>query len=179
MDKTYFDAFENKIEKELFAIVGSSALLDEPLPLTDDFYAKWTEMAPYYFADAVPEIAKYPIVSIAWAGYVGMAVAHWWDSDWNLHKDSQYATLYGKNGFDDMDEHIVFDLLKLDNGTAKKIEEVLRNCGETAMALIRHENIEPQTPDAFYAYARVVKVVFDLGAMIELRRLGYKPKKIM
>ncbi len=179
MDKEYFDEFEHNIEKELLETARSLNVLAAPLPLTDDFFSKWAEFAPSYFADAVPEIAKYPIASIAWAGYVGMAVAYWWDYDWELHKDSQYSTLYGRNGFDDMDEHIAFELLKLDDGTAKTIEDVLRICAETAVTMIRHENIEPQTTDAFYVYARVVKVMFCIGAMIELERLGYKPKIII
>ena len=179
MDKTYFDAFEQKTRDELLKIAQSASLLAEPLPLSDDFTEKWTELAPAYFADAVPEIAKYPIVSLAWAGYVGMAIAHWWDSDWQGHKDSSYQTLYGKQGFDDLDEHVAFDLLKLDEKQAGAVENAFRNCGEKAVTLIRHENIEPQTRDAFYAYARAVKVFYEMGAMIELHRLGYKAKKIM
>ena len=179
MDKVYYDIFEQKTREELTKIVQSVGLLADPLPLTDNFYEKWAELAPSYFADAVREIADYPVVSLAWAGYVGMAIAHWWDSDWEGHKDVSYQTLYGKQGFDDMDEHIAFDLLKLDKKTAEKIEDALRACGETAMALIRHENIEPQTPEAFYVYARAVKVLYETGAMMELARLGYKNRRLL
>jgi len=178
MDKAYFDVFEQKTRTELVSIAQSAGLIGEPLPLSDDFSEKWSDFAPAYFADAVPEIAKYPLVSMAWAGYVGMAVTYWWDSDWEGHKNSSYQTLYGKHGFDDLDEHVTFDLLKLDEKQAENVENTLRNCGETAISLIRHENIEPQTRDAFYAYARCVKVMYEIGAMIELNSLGYKSKRV-
>ena len=61
---------------------------------------------------------------------------------------------------------------------AKGIEEMMRRLGEAALTLIRRENIEPQSPMAFHVYARVVKVMYRIGAAIELRRLGYKFEQV-
>ena len=44
--------------------------------------------------------------------------------------------------------------------------------------MIRKENIEPQSPDAFYVFARSVKVLFKVGVSIALKRLGYKYQKV-
>jgi hypothetical protein len=137
-------------------------------------------MAPEYMADAVPNIADYPTVAIAWAGYLGMAVACQWDGDWASHKNNEYKSYYGELGFDDMDEHIVRDIIgfHLESQEAKKIEDMMRRLGETALTLIRRERIEPQSPMAFHVYARVVKVMFKIGAAIELKRLGYKFEQV-
>ena len=80
-----------------------------------------------------------------------------------------------------MDEHIVSDIvgIKLESEEAEKLENIMRQCATTAIGFIRHENIEPQSIRAFYVYARAVKVMFEIGAAIELHRLGYKWKKMV
>ena len=80
---------------------------------SDDIDLKWKELAPEYIADGVKEIAAYPTVSVAWAGYIGLAVACWWNRDWIKLKDQPYSVLLGPNGFDDMDDHIMKDILGL------------------------------------------------------------------
>lgn len=44
--------------------------------------------------------------------------------------------------------------------------------------MIRHEQIEPQSPMAFHVFARACCTMFRIGAAIELKRLGYKFEKI-
>jgi len=44
--------------------------------------------------------------------------------------------------------------------------------------MIRKEGIEPQSPDAFYVFARSVKVLFKIGVSVALKRLGYKYEKV-
>ena len=80
----------------------------------------------------------------------------------------------------DMDENIVQNVLgyHLESQEAKNIEQMMRRLGETALTLIRRENIEPQSPMAFHAYARAIKVMFRIGAAIELKRLGYKFEQV-
>ena len=79
-----------------------------------------------------------------------------------------------------MDEHIVRDIIgfHLESQEAMNIEQMMRRLGETALSLIRRENIEPQSPIAFHVFARVIKVMFRLGAAIELKRLGYKFEQV-
>ncbi|MBE6286572.1 MAG: hypothetical protein E7099_00030 [Mediterranea massiliensis] len=180
MNKVYLDNFENKLQDELLRICTSAELLDRQLLESEDINAVWHKLAPEYMADAVPQVRDYPTVSVAWASYLGLAVAYGWDSDWSYYKDAPYTSYYGGQGFDDMDEHIVRDLLGLllDGYEARKIEEVIRRCGEMAVALIRHEQIEPQSPMAFHVFARACKVMFRIGAAIELKRLGYRFDKV-
>ncbi|MBR4065790.1 MAG: hypothetical protein IKJ97_03460 [Bacteroidaceae bacterium] len=180
VNKVYLENFENRLMNELLKITTQYNMLEGTLLSTEDIDSRWHAIAPEYMADAVPNIADYPTVAIAWAGYVGMAVAHLWDEDWNEHCNDEYKSLYGPAGFDDMDEYIVQKVLgfHLESQEAKNIEQMMRRLGETALTLIRRENIEPQSPMAFHAYARVVKVVYRIGAAIELKRLGYKFEQV-
>ncbi len=180
MNTEYFDDFEQKLTTELLRRCSSLALLDGKLLETDDISERWKELAPEYIADAVTQIRDYPTVSVAWAAYLGMAVAHHWDTDWEANAHSPYPSYYGKQGFDDMDEHIVHHLLCIPQGSpeADKLEAAIRLCGETAVAFIRHEQIAPQTPEAFHIFARACKAMFRLGAALELKRLGYNFQKI-
>ncbi len=180
VNNVYLENFESRITEELLRLCKQYEVLNGTLLATEDINARWQAFAPEYMADAVPNIASYPTVAIAWAGYVGIAVAHLWDSDWAAHSKDEYKSLYGPAGFDDMDENIVQNVLgfHLESREAKSIEQMMRRLGETALTLIRRENIEPQSPMAFHIYARVVKVMFRIGAAIELKRLGYKFEQV-
>lgn len=180
MDKEYLDSFEDKLQEELLRLCTSYNMLDGKLLATDDIDNQWNVLAPEYMADAVGQINEYPTVSIAWAAYLGLAIAYGWDTDWNFISKAAYQSFYGEQGFDDMDEHIVRDLLgiPLDSEEAQNLEGMIRRSAQTAVALIRAEQIEPQSPMAFYVFARAVKVLFRIGAAIELKRLGYKFEKV-
>jgi hypothetical protein len=109
-----------------------------------------------------------------------MAVANGWDKDWATTQKATYQSFYGADGFDDMDEHIIRDIigLPLDSDEAKNIEMMIRRMAQTTVNLIRHEQIEPQSPMAFHVFARAVKVMFRMGAALQLKRLGYKFEKM-
>ena len=180
MDIGFLNRFEEKIQNELLRVCTSRGMLGGTLLATDDISDRWNEMAPEYMADAVPNIADYPTVAIAWAGYLGMAVACQWDGDWASHKNNEYKSYYGELGFDDMDEHIVRDLLRmpLDSRSAKELEETIRQCGEKIVGLIRFEQIPPQSEMAFHVFSRACRVMFRIGAAIQLKRMGYNFEKV-
>lgn len=180
MNKEYLNNFESKLTDELLRLCTSCKMLDGTLLASDDIDEHWEKLASKYIADAVPQVADYPTVSVAWAGYLGAAIANGWDKNWTACSLAPYESFYGEQEFDDMDEHIVRDLLRmpLDSPDAKALEGMLRKCGEASVARIRHEQIEPQSPMAFYVFARTAKVMFRIGAALELKRLGYKFEKI-
>ncbi len=176
----YLRNFENKLQDEILRLCTSYKILDGVLLSSDDVEARWEALSLDYIADAVAQINEYPAVAVAWAGYMGMAVAHRWDDDWERYATEEYRALYGRNGFDDMDEHIMQNILglRLDSDEAKQIEELLRRCAYAILTFIRHENIEPQSPMAYYTFARAAKVMYRIGAAVELKRLGYKFEKV-
>ena len=174
------DTFEHMLQRDLLRKCTDMKMLDGALLESDDLNQHWDVLAPEYMADAVPEIAAYPVVSVAWAAYLGMAVAYAWDTDWERFRKAPYQAYYGEQGFDDMDEHIVRDLLglPLNSDEAKQLEGVIRSCGEATVSMIRHEHVEPQSKMAFYIFARAVKTMFRIGVALELKRLNYKFEKM-
>ena len=180
MDIQYLVRIEEKMENELLRLCTERGALKGTLLATEDIDEQWKILAPEYMADAVPQVKDYPTVSVAWASYLGMAIAWGWDTDWTLCKQDPYTSYYGQQGFDDMDEHIVYDMLGLtpDGYEARALEGIIRRCGETAVSLIRHEHIEPQSTTAFHVFARACRVMYRIGAAIELKRLGYKFEKL-
>lgn len=178
--KLYIETFERKVNNELVKIFASYKPIDGIPPSSQDVEDRWKAIAPEYMVDAIPQINDYPMVSLAWAGYIGMAVANDWDTNWDMYNDRPYKEFYGEQGFDDLDENIVQRILKLslDSPEAKEIEEMMRRLAQQALSLIRRENIEPQSRTAFYIYSKVVNIIYRLGASMELLRLGYVCQKV-
>ncbi|MBE6302925.1 MAG: hypothetical protein E7089_03200 [Bacteroidales bacterium] len=179
-DKEYYDKFEEKLKEELVNLCTSYSMLDGNLLLSSDVEERWNDFAPEYIADAIKEVASYPTVSVAWAAFIGLAVAHYWDSNLELFKIIKYTSFYGENGFDDMDEHIMYKILRLipSDNDSKDFEEMIRRCAEKTVSMIRHEQVEPQSPAAFYIFTRAIKTMYRIGAAMELRRLGYKLERV-
>lgn len=171
-----YKEFSDKLLKEMLSICSSRGFLEGVMQSSPDIDYKWDSLAKDYFADAVKEFNKYPVVSIAWAGYLGMAVAHRWDQNVNLFNADKYEDFYGDQKFDDMDEHIVRDILKipLNSEKARKLSDLLIDCSTVALNMIRAEGIEPGTRDAFDVFVEIVKIMYTVGAAVELKRLGYK-----
>ena len=176
----YYDTYESNLLQEMLRTCSSLGMLDRELLNSEDIDRKWKEWAPEYIAEALPEVNSYPEFAIACAGYAGMAVAHWWDEDWGRHHGAKYESMHGSRGFDNMDEHIVQKILglSLDSVEAKQIMNIMLCCAQKAITFIQHEHIEHQTVKAFHIFARTVKVMYRIGAAIQLRRLGYKFHKV-
>ena len=120
-------------------------------------------------------------MSVAWAGYLGLAIACGWDSNWEACKVAPYSSYFGPQGFDDMDEQIIqYHVgLSLDSVEAHQLEVAIRSCARLAVNLIYREQIEPQSPMAFHVFARACKVMYRMGAAIQLKRLGYKFEEML
>ena len=59
--------FIDNLTRELIKLCTSRQMLNNQLYDIPELSEKWHQSAPQYMADAVPEIAKYPMVAIAWA----------------------------------------------------------------------------------------------------------------
>lgn len=180
MDSEYLNRFEKKLQDGLLQICISHKALDNILLESEDIDNKWKDIAPEYLADAVGQVNDYPTVSVAWAAYLGMAIAYGWDKDWTHYSKMTYRSFYGERGFDDMDDNIVKNILHIDpeSKEAGQIESIIRTCAQATVSFIRHEQIEPQSPMAYHAFIKACKAMFKTGAAIELKRLGYKMEKI-
>ena len=79
-----------------------------------------------------------------------------WEADWKHNREVPYRSWYGARGWDDMDEHILRDVLglPLDGPEAKKISDTLLSCALAVLGLLQHEGVETQTARGFYLLAR-------------------------
>ena len=174
--------YEEGLRKAVVEYLSQHKELDGQLLEVEELNEKWRSSAPSYMADAVPEIAKYPLVAIAWAMYMGMGCAVLWDKEWNRYaaEEDFHKMFCEPRGFDYMDEYITEVLLALPLGSAEaeKIEDMARSTAERAQMLIRKEAVEAQSVMAFHVFARTTKVMFEAGVAVSLRRLGYNYVKV-
>lgn len=174
--------YEETLRKTLVEYLTENKWLDGQLLSVEELNDKWRTSAASYMADAVPEIAKYPLVAIAWAMYEGMGAAVLWDKEWKRYEatDDLHQMFTAPRGFDCMDEYITEVLLALPLGSAEaeKIEDMARSTAERAQMLIRKEAVEAQSVMAFHVFARTTKVMFEAGVAVSLRRLGYNYVKV-
>ena len=174
--------YEEQLRKSLVERLSEQKLLEGRLLEVEELNEKWHAAAPSYMADAVPEIAKYPLVAIAWAMYEGMGIAALWDKEWKRYEavEDIHKMLTEPRGFDCMDEYITEILLTTPLGTpeAEKLEDMVRSTAELAQSLIRKEQVEAQSVMAFHIFARTTKVMFETGVAVQLRRMGYNSVKV-
>ena len=150
-DTKDLDRFEQLLEDGLVKICSGAGLLPADLVRCPDVDGLWDVYIKDYIADAVVNFNEYPEAALAWAGFLGLGVAWAWDADWKRYKDQPYRKWYGARGWDDMDEHILRDVLglPLDSPEAKKISETLQSCAYAVLGLLQHEGVETQTARGF------------------------------
>ena len=178
----YLQKYRETLFNKLLSVAKDLHIIENNVLQTDDLLLKWKEIAPEYMMDAIPNIEKYPRTAIAWAVYVGIAFATYWDIDWIAHKDDDniYKSLVNARGFDEMDEYIVEELLGIDfsSSEAEKMENNIKSLTEAALSQIRREEVEPQSVMAFHVFAATVELMFIFGVGYQLHRLGYKYVKV-
>lgn len=167
------DRLEQILEDGLVKLCSSSSFLEELLS-SPDIDGKWDAFIMEYVADAVENINQYPDAAIGFAAFLGMGVAFHWDTDWEANKENSYRDYYGSKGFDNMDDHILEDILVLPDSEARHISNMVYSCVQATLALLGHENVDFQTEFGFYALGRCFSVMFRLGEALELHRLGYR-----
>ena len=79
VNKVYLENFESRLMNELLKICTQYRMLEGTLLSTEDIDARWHDIAPEYVADAVPNIADYPTVAIAWIRRYGRFIKDRWN----------------------------------------------------------------------------------------------------
>ncbi len=169
-------AFEEKIRQDLQSFLLLRNEIDARFPQAIDIEEKWQSIGEAYIPDGAREFGKYPTASLAWMMYVGMAVAQFWDENWESYGalDNIYEHLRDKEGYDTMDEHIRRDVLHLKGESFDATEALVEECAARSYAILCRENIEPGTRDAFIAYVACLHQLYLMGMAVQLHRLGYK-----
>ena len=178
----YYQTYIKNLSDQLVQKATQKGLLGGEMLVVEEIDLMWKQMAPEYMSDAVPELAKYPMAALGWAGYLGMGVAAIWETAWDKYKDSEnfYSVFQQPRGFDQMDEFILEEMLSLELGSDEvtRIESFMQFASEFTLGMLRREQVEAGTSDAFYFIAHSVRVLFELGVSIELHLLGYSYTKM-
>ena len=157
------------LTSHLLWVASEGGYLDGTLLSCPDIDDAWSRYAQNYYGDAVREFNYYPEYCLACAGYLGMAVAHLWDKDWQKYDGCPYSMFQGSRGFDDMDDYITGEILHEEERSVAAME----SCSAEAYHFLLKAGPEPGTVDAYRLFLKSVEVMYKIGAAIELRRLGY------
>ncbi len=174
-DKGMAKEFEEKVRKDLIDYLVSKGAMDAHVPECPDVEEKWPEIARAYIPDGAKEFQDYPVVSLGWMMLIGMAMAYYWDTDWeaNANRTDYYTALRDKNGYDNLDDTVVKDVLGYKDEAADKMTELVASCAARVYSLLAHEHVEPGTQAAFGCYVAALHQLYLVGMAMELNALGY------
>ena len=167
--------FEEKVRKDLIDFLQKKGALDPHVPECPDVEECWGEIARSYIPDGAREFHQYPVVSLGWMMFVGMAMSFYWDTDWEKYsKETKlYEQLRDRRGYDNLDETVVKDILGYTGEAADKITELVAECASRVYGLLSHETVEPGTEAAFGCYIAALHQLYLAGMAMELNALGY------
>ena len=168
--------FGDKLTVLLLQYLRQEGVVGERFPICQDVEDKWQNILTAYMPDGVREYNEYPMVSLGWIMFVGMAMAKYWDLDWEKYadKDDIYETLRKQRGFDEMDEYILEEVLEFDEEKCKKITDIVAECACITNTFLRNQNIEPGTKAAVEAYLECLHQMYLMGMAVQLNDMGYK-----
>ena len=172
--------FAPTLLKELHSYLTSRGFVDERLPECPDVEQKWQPVAEAYLPDGIREFADYPVSSLGWMMFVGMAVAKYWDEDWEKYGkvDDLYTPLRDKRGYDNLDEYILDEVLDLHGDEAEARQTLVGDCAERAKRALFALDIEPGTIEAFKGYVACLQCMYQLGMALQLNAMGYHMERL-
>lgn len=171
---------EEIFKNDLHQYLTSIHRVDEHLPEAPDIEDQWMKVGESYLPDALREFGKYPTVSLGWIMFVGMALAKYWDEDWELYSkvEDLYKYLRDRIDFDHMDDYICENVLLLDEAAHKALSSVVAECASRTYSLFIHQGFQPGTEEAFRGFIAALHQMYLMGAAVELKALGYHMTKI-
>lgn len=171
---------EETLRKDLHQFLLSMKEVDEQLPECPDVEDKWEDIAKAYIPDGIREFQSFPLASLGWMMYIGMAVAKMWDTEWEIYSkiEDLYAYMRDKRGYDSMDEYIREEVLLLRGVDYTVLERVTGECASRVYNTLMHQHIEPGTREAFNGYVVSLHQLYLMGVAAQLKRMGYHMVKI-
>lgn len=173
---------EKNITDDLKSFLLSQKLIDEKLPECPDVEELWPKVEEAYVPDGVREFTDYPVVSLGWPMFVGMAFAKYWDVDWtayaNVGGKKLYEDLKNVDGYDNLDDTVLYKVLGLDTEEGEKMSKVVAECAQRVYHLLLTCGVEAGSKDAALLYVYSLKQLYYFGMCMELNALGYHMTKM-
>lgn len=137
--------FEKVFYNDLHQYLVSINCIDDHFPEAPDIEACWAKIGESYMPDGLREFNKYPIVSLGWPMFIGMAIAKYWDEDWALYSkvEDLYHYLRERIDFDHMDDYVCDKVLLLDANAKKKLQEIVGECASRTLNKLLHLGVAP------------------------------------
>lgn len=166
---------EQQVHEDLHRYLMSIDRVDEHFPDAPDIELHWPKIGDSYLPDAVREFNSYPTVALGWVMFIGMAVAKYWDDDWNLYSrvPDLYKYLRDRIDFDHMDDYICVNVLSLGTEQHKALSAVVGECASRTYNFLCHQNLEPGTQQAFRAFVDALHQMYLMGAAMQLKAMGF------
>jgi len=172
--------FEQQLRADLHQYLVQSGEVDRRLPECPDVEEKWELIAQSYLPDGIREFADFPSASLGWMMYIGMAMARYWDTEWEIYSKiaDPYVYMRDKRGYDSLDEYIREDVLLLEGADYARLEKLVGDCSSRVYNALNRQRIEPGTKEAFHAYVDCLHQLYLMGVALQLNRMGYHMQKM-
>ena len=169
--------FEKQTLQDLHKYLVGIGKVDKILPETPDIEDMFPAILEAYLPDGAREFAEYPVVSLGWMMFMGMAIAKYWDVDWEKYNKEGGSAIYNRlrdeKTFDNLDDNILTNVLGLDEKEAEATSKVVGECASRTLSALQRSSIEAGTAEAVKAYTGALHALYIMGAAMELNALGY------
>ena len=177
----YDNPVEQKFHDDLYGYLRTLDLVDERMPEAPDLDDLWFKIGQSYMADGIREYnTGYPSVALGWMMFIGMAVAMYWDVEWEVYGKvpDLYLYLRDRIDFDHMDDYILDKVLCLDADSRKKMNDAVAESASRTYNMMSHMCLEPGTAAAMRAFTAALHQMYVMGVAVELKALGYHMTKL-
>lgn len=177
----YDNPVEQKFHDDLYGYLRTLDLVDERMPEAPDLDDLWFKIGQSYMADGIREYnTGYPSVALGWMMFIGMAVAKYWDVEWEVYGKvpDLYVYLRDRIDFDHMDDYILDKVLCLDADSRKKMNDAVVESASRTYNMMSHMCLEPGTAAAMRAFTAALHQMYVMGVAVELKALGYHMTKL-
>ena len=177
----YDNPVEQKFHDDLYGYLRTLDLVDERMPEAPDLDDLWFKIGQSYMADGIREYnTGYPSVALGWMMFIGMAVAKYWDVEWEVYGKvpDLYVYLRDRIDFDHMDDYILDKVLCLDADSRNKMNDAVAESASRTYNMMSHMCLEPGTAAAMRAFTAALHQMYVMGVAVELKALGYHMTKL-
>ena len=177
----YDNPVEQRVHDDLYGYLRTLDLVDERMPEAPDLDDLWFKIGQSYMTDGIREYnTGYPSVALGWMMFIGMAVAMYWDVEWEVYGKvpDLYLYLRDRIDFDHMDDYILDKVLCLDADSRKKMNDAVAESASRTYNMMSHMCLEPGTAAAMRAFTAALHQMYVMGVAVELKALGYHMTKL-
>lgn len=177
----YDNPVEQRFHDDLYGYLLTLDLVDERMPEASDLDDLWFKIGQSYMTDGIREYnTGYPSVALGWMMFIGMAVAMYWDVEWEVYGKvpDLYLYLRDRIDFDHMDDYILDKVLCLDADSRKKMNDAVAESASRTYNMMSHMCLEPGTAAAMRAFTAALHQMYVMGVAVELKALGYHMTKL-